>query len=90
MAETLKEFNFGRLRSRGSDYTAYMDGQIWMLTSEDSPSGTAALTSMQTRLANIAREMGLNFRSNIATNPDDPDQEVLVIQATTPTETEEK
>lgn len=79
MAQTLEEFNFGRLRSSGgSHYDQFMDGQIWKLTEDDSPSGTASLRSMQSNMSAVARSRDLRLRSNIVV---EGKKEFLVIQA---------
>lgn len=68
MAEVLEEFNFGSLRSsKRNHYEQFLDGQIWKLTSEDSASGTAALRSMQSTIANVAKNRNMKIQSNIVT-----------------------
>jgi hypothetical protein len=91
MAEQLKEFNFGRMRSRsGSSYLQYMEinpktgvGDIWKLSSEDSPSGTADIRSMQTAIATIAKKEDLKVRTNVIS---ENGTDYLVIQAYEPEE----
>lgn len=80
MAEVLDEFNFGRMRSSGgSSYDQFLDGQIWKLTSEDSPTGTADIRSMQSSIAAVARRKNLDLKTNIIT---EGKKAFLVIQAT--------
>ena len=97
MAEQLEEFNFGRMRGRGrGSYDIYLEieegeteGPIWKLSSEDSPSGTADIRSMQTSIAGVALRKGLKIRTNVITEEEpDPDDdsntitvEYLILQA---------
>lgn len=89
MAEQLKEFNFGRLRARGGSWSdkylaiaeGQSEGEIWKLSSEDSPSGTASMRSMQTNIANMAKRRGLKVRTNVIVEDGD---EYLIIQAYIP------
>lgn len=80
MAEVLDEFNFGRLRSSGgSSYDQFLDGQIWKLTPEDSPTGTASVRSMQSSIAAVARRKNLELNTNIIM---EGKKAFLVVQAT--------
>jgi hypothetical protein len=47
-------------------------GQIWKLSPEDSPSGTAEIRSMQSTIANMARSRGLKLRSQVVVEEDGP------------------
>lgn len=87
MAETIPDFNFGSMRhGGGSDYDRFLDGQIWKLTPEDSPSGTANIKSMQTAIANRAKKTNKHFRSNLVTerkieNKKTKAKQYLIVQA---------
>lgn len=102
MAEQLKDFNFGRLRARGGswadEYLTLEDGEtegnIWKLSSEDSPSGVANIRSMQTNLANTAKRKGLKIRTNVITEEEQDEEgltylaEYLIVQAYLPEDEE--
>lgn len=79
MATTLDEFEFKGLGSSGgSHYDQFLDGQIWKLTSADSPTN-ASLRSMQTTLAGQAKRRNLRIRTQVLRDKNG-EEKFLVVQ----------